>query len=124
MFVCVQTPFISGTILKIRDTKSLVELPSRKPSPVVSKTRTKPSEFISGYKTLEKETMAISKIIGIILFFGGLALVVGGIFATRSLGDSVRTFLGMGLTKDTLWYFIGGAAAVVTSLILLLSGRS
>lgn len=68
--------------------------------------------------------MAISKIIGIILFFGGLALVVGGIFATRSLGDSVRTFLGMGLTKDTLWYFIGGAAAVATSLILLMGGRS
>lgn len=68
--------------------------------------------------------MSLSKIIGIILFFGGLALVVGGIFASRSLGDSVRTFLGMGLTKETLWYFIGGAAAVVTSLILLMGGRS
>lgn len=68
--------------------------------------------------------MVISKLIAIILFFGGLGLVVGGIFATRSLGDSVRTFLGIGLTKDTLWYFIGGGAALCTSLILLMSGRS
>lgn len=68
--------------------------------------------------------MGISRIIAIILFFGGVALFVGGIFASRSLSDSVRTFLGIGLTKETLWYFIGGVAAVLTGLILLFSGRN
>lgn len=68
--------------------------------------------------------MGISRIFGIILFFGGLALLAGGIYASRSLNDSVRTFLGIGLTKDTLWYFIGGAAAVFASLFLLMSGRN
>jgi len=76
------------------------------------------------YKTVEEVIMGIVRVIGIIVFFGGIALIVGGIFATRSLGDSVRTFLGIGLTKETLWYFIGGGAAVVVSLFLLLGGRS
>ena len=67
--------------------------------------------------------MGISRIMGIILFFSGVALIVGGIYASRSLNDSVRTFLGIGLTKDTLWYFIGGAAAVLASLFLLMGGR-
>ncbi len=68
--------------------------------------------------------MDVSRIIGIILFFGGVALIIGGFLASRSLGDSVRTFLGIGLTKDTLWYFIGGAVAVVASLLLLMGGRN
>lgn len=68
--------------------------------------------------------MSIARIVGFILFFGGIALIVAGVFATRSLGDSVRTFLGMNLTKETLWYFIGGAAAVVTAVMLLLSRQN
>jgi len=56
-------------------------------------------------------------------FFSGVALIVGGFLASRSVGDSVRTFLGMRLTKDTLWYFLGGAVAVVASLLLLMGGR-
>jgi hypothetical protein len=67
--------------------------------------------------------MDVSRIIGIILFFSGVALIVGGFLASRSMGDSVRTFLGMRLTKDTLWYFLGGAVAVVASLLLLMGGR-
>ena len=67
--------------------------------------------------------MDVSRIIGIILFFSGVALIVGGFLASRSVGDSVRTFLGMRLTKDTLWYFLGGAVAVVASLLLLMGGR-
>lgn len=67
--------------------------------------------------------MGISRIIGIILFFCGAALIAGGYYASQSLGEEVRTFLGAGLTKETLWYFIGGAAAVLASLFLLMSGR-
>ena len=66
--------------------------------------------------------MGFSQIIGIILFFGGIALIAGGIYASRSRGDSVRSFLKTGLTKDNLWYFIGGAAAVLASLFLLMGG--
>lgn len=68
------------------------------------------------------ENMGISQVIGIILFFGGIGLIVGGIYTSRSKGDSGSSFLGIGLTKDTLWYFVGGAAAVLASLFLLMGG--
>ncbi len=69
------------------------------------------------------EIMRISQVIGIVLFCGGIALIVGGIFASRSLGDSVRNFLGMDFSKETLWYFIGGGAAGLAGLFLLIGGR-
>lgn len=68
--------------------------------------------------------MSISRIIAILLFFGGAALIVAGYFASRSAVDSIRTFLGINLTKETLWYFIGGAAAVVSGIFILMGARS
>lgn len=65
--------------------------------------------------------MVASRVIGIILMAVGIALITGGIYTSRSLGDSVRTFFGIALSKETLWYLIGGGAAVLSSLFLLLS---
>ena len=67
--------------------------------------------------------MGISRILGILLIFGGAALVVAGYFTSRSATDSIRTFLGMNLSKETLWFLIGGAAAFVSGLFVLMGGR-
>ncbi|HCG63188.1 MAG TPA: hypothetical protein DHV69_04750 [Sphaerochaeta sp.] len=68
--------------------------------------------------------MGVSRIFGILLVVGGGALIVAGYFASRSVSDSVRTFFGASFTKETLWYFIGGAAAVVSGLFVLVGSRS
>ena len=68
--------------------------------------------------------MSISRILGILLVVGGGALIVAGYFASRSVGDSIRTFFGASFTKETLWYFIGGAAAVIAGLFVLIGRRT
>jgi len=66
----------------------------------------------------------MTRILGIVLFIGGVALIVGGYFASQSLAESVRSFLGFKFGKETMWYLIGGAAAVVSGLFLLMSNKS
>lgn len=65
----------------------------------------------------------MTRILGIVFFIGGIALIVGGYFASQSAAESVRSFLGMKFGKETMWYLIGGAAAVVSGLILLMTAR-
>lgn len=66
----------------------------------------------------------MTRIFGIVLFIGGVALIVGGYFASQSASESVRSFLGMNFGKETMWYLIGGIAAVISGLILLKSGKN
>ncbi len=65
----------------------------------------------------------MTRILGIVLFVGGVALIVGGYFASQSLSESIRSFLGFKFGKETMWYLIGGAAAVVSGLLLLMTRR-
>jgi uncharacterized membrane protein YidH (DUF202 family) len=67
--------------------------------------------------------MSISKILGILLVIGGIALVVVGYYSSQSAADSIRTFFGAELSKETLWYLIGGAATVVVGVFVLASRR-
>lgn len=64
-----------------------------------------------------------SRIIGILLVCGGAALIVVGYIASESVGESIRSFLGFKFSKETMWYLIGGAAAFVSGLFVLMSGR-
>ncbi len=66
----------------------------------------------------------MTRILGIILFVGGAALIVGGYFASQSASESLRSFFGFRFGKETMWYLIGGIAAVVSGLLLLMSGRN
>ncbi len=68
--------------------------------------------------------MAISRILGILLVVGGAGLILVGYFSSRSAADSIRSFLGADFTKETLWFLIGGAAAFVSGLFLLIGGRN
>ncbi|WP_320127751.1 DUF3185 family protein [uncultured Sphaerochaeta sp.] len=67
--------------------------------------------------------MSISRILGILLLVGGIALMVVGYYASQSAGDSIRTFFGADLSKETLWYLIGGGAAVVAGILVLVVRR-
>jgi len=64
-----------------------------------------------------------SRIIGILLLVGGVALLVGGYIASQSAAESLRSFLGFKFSKETMWYLIGGAAAFVAGLLLLITRR-
>lgn len=64
-----------------------------------------------------------TRIIGVLLLIGGAGLIVGGYFASQSASESIRSFLGFKFGKETMWYLIGGAAAAVSGLLLLMSGR-
>ena len=64
-----------------------------------------------------------SRIIGILLFVGGIALLVVGYIASQSVAESVRSFLGFRFSKETMWYLIGGAAALVAGLLVLITRK-
>jgi hypothetical protein len=67
--------------------------------------------------------MSTARISGLALIGVGVVLVVIGIVASRSFADSLATtFLGR-LTKNTLWYFIGGGASLVLGIILAAGAR-
>ena len=56
--------------------------------------------------------MGSSKLIGVILLVVGIALLYFGYQSTQSMGDQLtETFTGR-FTDETMWYLIGGAAAV------------
>jgi uncharacterized membrane protein HdeD (DUF308 family) len=65
----------------------------------------------------------MSRIIGILLLCGGAALIVGGYIASQSVGESIRSFLGFKFSKETMWYLIGGGAALVSGLFVLVGRR-
>lgn len=57
--------------------------------------------------------MASQKLIGIVLLVVGLILLYFGLQASDSVGEQVvETFTGR-FTDETMWYLIGGAAAIV-----------
>ena len=41
----------------------------------------------------------MTRILGIVLFIGGIALIVGGYFASQSVAESVRSFLALNPVK-------------------------
>ena len=66
----------------------------------------------------------MTRILGIVLFVGGVALIVGGYFASQSASESLRSFLGFKFGKETMRYLIGGAAAAASGLLLMMAGRN
>ena len=57
--------------------------------------------------------MASQKMVGIVLLVVGLILLYFGLQASDSVGEQVvETFTGR-FTDETMWYLIGGAAAIV-----------
>jgi hypothetical protein len=67
--------------------------------------------------------MSLQRVVGFIVLAGGVILIILGITASRSLGNHL-TNLFTGHPNDvTLWYLVGGIAAAVVGLVLLVRGR-
>ena len=67
--------------------------------------------------------MASSRILGIVLLVGGVALLIVGVNASHSMADSLsNTFTGK-FTEKTTWYMVGGGAAALVGLIMVVMGR-
>lgn len=61
-------------------------------------------------------------VLGVVLLVGGIIALVVGLNASHSVADQVsNTFLGR-FTHETTWYIMGGIAAGVAGLVLLLLG--
>ncbi len=60
---------------------------------------------------------------GLALLVIGIVLVVVGFNASDSIADRVsNTFTGR-FTDRTMWYLLGGGAAALVGLLMLLKGR-
>ena len=66
--------------------------------------------------------MPPQRILGVVLLIVGVILLVMGMNASHSVADQVsNTFTGR-FTRETMWYIIGGGAAGLLGLLLVLSG--
>lgn len=66
--------------------------------------------------------MSPQRILGVVALVIGVVLLVLGVNASHSLADSVsNTFTGH-FTQATTWYIIGGIAAAIFGLLLVLFG--
>ncbi|MBL3555201.1 MULTISPECIES: DUF3185 family protein [Marinobacter] len=57
--------------------------------------------------------MGSTKVIGLVLLVVGIALLYFGYQSTQSAGDQITEAFTGRFTDETMWYLIGGAAAVV-----------
>ncbi len=64
--------------------------------------------------------MGSTKLIGLVLLVIGIALLFFGYQSTQSVGDQITETLTGRFTDETMWYLIGGAAAVVAGGFLAL----
>lgn len=67
--------------------------------------------------------MSASRLIGAVLLVIGVILLYFGWESSQSVVDQVSDTLTGRFTRETMWYFIGGAAASVLGVLMLLFGR-
>jgi hypothetical protein len=66
--------------------------------------------------------MNTQRILGIVLLVIGVVLLIVGVNASHSMADQVsNTFTGR-FTQATTWYIIGGGAAALFGLLLVVIG--
>jgi len=65
----------------------------------------------------------MSRILGIILLVVGALILGFGINATQSITEQVVEGVSGKYTDNTMWYIIGGIAAMIGGGVLALSGK-
>lgn len=69
--------------------------------------------------------MNSQRLLGIALLAVGVILLVFGLNATESVGESVKEGLTGRYTDKTTWFIVGGAAAaIIGGLMTLFGGKS
>lgn len=67
--------------------------------------------------------MGAQKLLGIVLLVVGAVLLYFGWQSSQSLGDQITETLTGRFTDSTMWYIIGGAAALAAGAFLALFRR-
>ncbi len=62
--------------------------------------------------------MVTGKIVGVVLLVVGVLLLFFGWQGSESVGDQITETITGRFTDETMWYLIGGAAAVVAGAFL------
>jgi len=66
--------------------------------------------------------MSAPRIIGLVILAVGVTLVIFGYNASQSVGEQVVEGFTGRFTNQTMWFFIGGIAAIVGGAALTLFG--
>ena len=66
--------------------------------------------------------MSSQRIIGIVLLVVGAIVLMVGMNASHSVADQVSNSFTGRFTRDTTWYLIGGGAAALFGLLLVVVG--
>jgi len=66
--------------------------------------------------------MSPQRIAGIVLLVVGVIVLIVGMNASHSVADQVSNSFTGRFTKDTMWYLIGGGAAALFGLLLVVVG--
>jgi len=66
--------------------------------------------------------MSAPRIIGLVILAVGVTLVIFGYNASQSVGEQVVEGFTGRFTNQTMWFFIGGIAAIVGGAALALWG--
>jgi hypothetical protein len=61
--------------------------------------------------------------LGLAFLVGGIILLVFGINKSDSVSDEISNLFSGSPTSETVWFIVGGAAAAVLGLGMLLFGR-
>jgi hypothetical protein len=73
-------------------------------------------------QTNQESVMNSQGIFGGVLLVVGVALLIVGMNSSHSVADQVSNTFSGRFTQDTMWYIIGGIAAGVLGLLMLLFG--
>ena len=64
----------------------------------------------------------MNNIVGLAIFAVGIVLLVFGFNASHSLSSDVSRFFTGNPTDKSIWFLIGGAAAVIVGLVVAIRG--
>jgi len=66
--------------------------------------------------------MSPLRILGVVLLVAGIVALFFGWQASESIAEQAHEALTGRFTDETMWYFIGGGAAAVAGLLLVVFG--
>ena len=69
-----------------------------------------------------KDCLPMNNIVGLAIFAVGIVLLVFGFNASHSFGSDVSRFFTGNPTDKSIWFLVGGAAAVIVGLVVAIRG--